>query len=50
MKELGRDWDNKLRALEDRIRTVEIQNNDIENDIRKGLEKRERIKVQMMDE
>lgn len=24
MKELGRDWDNKLRALEDRIRMVEI--------------------------
>lgn len=50
MKELGREWDNRLRALEDKIRMVEIENNEIENDIRKAIDKKERIKIETVNE
>jgi hypothetical protein len=50
MKEIGREWEGKLRGLEERIRMVEVENNEIENDIRKALEKRERARLELLDE
>lgn len=50
IKEISREWEGKLRSLEERIRMAEVEHNDIENDIKKTLEKRERARVELLDE
>lgn len=50
MKEIAREWEQKLRGLEERIRMAEVENNDIENDIRKAMEKRERARLEVIEE
>jgi len=50
MKEIARDWENRLRSLEEKIRTVENESNQIDNEIKKGLDKRERIRIEYLEE
>jgi hypothetical protein len=50
MKEIARDWENRLRALEEKIRTVENDSNQIDNEIKKGLDKRERVRLEYLEE
>ncbi len=48
MKEIAREWQARLRSVEEKIRTVENQNNQIDIQIKKGLEKRERVRVEYL--
>ena len=50
MKEIAREWENRLRVLEEKIRSAENDNNQIDNEIKKNLEKRERLRVEYIEE
>ena len=50
MKEIAREWESRLRTVEEKIRTAENDNNVLENEIRKHLEKRERLRIEYVEE
>ena len=35
VKELVRDWENRCRTLEERARSLEMENNDLESDLKR---------------
>ena len=37
MKEIAREWEGRLRTVEEKIRTAENDNNTLENEIRRHL-------------
>ena len=50
MKEIAREWEARLRATEEKIRTAENDNNQLDSEIKKSLEKRERLRVEYIEE
>ena len=50
MKEIAREWEARLRATEEKIRAAENENNQFDNEIKKNLEKRERLRVEYIEE
>lgn len=45
MKEIAREWEGRLRVVEDKIRTAENESNVLDNEIKKNMERRERLRV-----
>lgn len=50
MKQIAREWEGRLRNIEEKIRTCENENNQVDNEIKKNLEKRERLRVEYIEE
>ena len=50
MKEIAREWEARLRSTEEKIRTAQNDNNQLDSEIKKSLEKRERLRVQYIEE
>lgn len=48
MKEIVREWEARLRGVEEKIRGVEADNVGLEAEIRKGLEVRERLRMEIV--
>ncbi len=40
MKDIAREWEARIRALEDKIRIAEGESSSLESEIRKNLEKK----------
>ena len=50
MKQIAREWEARLRSVEEKIRTSENDNNQLENEIKRNLEKRQRLRVEYLEQ
>lgn len=50
MKEIARNWENRLRQVDERIRDIDNDSNAVDTEIRKIVEKREKQRVEYEEE